>query len=436
MLKKNILFFLFLIIFLFLAYGLFYSYGFDYLNSMFLLIGTFVLSYLFFNKYFLKNKKIEIPVFFNEKKIINIIDVSLIFVFLFQILHYIYIGNIPIVKAILTSDYYYIAKIRQDIKLVTNVFINYGASFIIKALLPVLILTLFFIDKKRFWIYSIISIFYCLALMQKAYIVTLFIPLILKFLYLKKWKEFILISTIVFSGIVFLVLVTNPSLRPFSWGEQTLMTEKGERSNKVKYKSESADYIEFKKSLEKKNVVIEEEEIKDSTSNPVSEVFGAIYDRVFITTGKMVGNWFFYVPDSLPYLHGNGYRFATPFIGGKYHDYSREIYDKIYLKEASMGFTGTATTAFFMYDYANFGNFGLVLSGVYISLFLILLKRLFKDDNENMFALNGLSIIWLTSAAFSTTFFSGGWILTLILYVLLKPVLTVNKLNLDAEKNH
>ncbi len=397
--RNNSLFFLNIFILIFLTYGLLMSYGGSYLGQVFIYLAAFVGGYIvmsrFSNK---KNEKIPFSLI-DEYNFKRLIDILIFFVLIFQVIHYLSIGNIPVIKAMMTTDYYYITHIRQDIKGVNSVFINYTASFIIKSLIPVLLYILYDKDKKRFWILFALSVFYSLALMQKAYIVTIFIPLTLNFLLTKRWWRACFLTGVFMSGVVFLVLVTNPGLRPFNTPTNT--------------------------------------EVEQEKQNAAYEVSDALYDRVFITTGKMVGHWFYYVPDSLPYLHGSGYRFLAPVLAEPYHDYSREIYNKVYQKEAAMGFTGTATTAFFMYDYSNFGNWGLVLAGLFLAFFLLFIRWIFKDDPVNMFALNGLFIIWLSSAAITTTLFSGGWILTILLYLLFKPYFKSQKTNLQsAEENH
>jgi len=395
-LKANSLFLLVLFILLFLTYGLISTYGNTYTFQLLYFIIPFIVVYFGFNKFFLKRKIDLSKTFFTDNQLDFLLNFLILFVLAFQIIHFYFIGNIPFIKAILTSDYYYIAQIRQDIKLVESVLVNYGASLILKALLPMVMLVLYFRDKKRFWVFTIIAIFYALALMQKGYVATIFLPLILKLSFLKQWLHAFYLFVIVCLGIVFLVYITNPPIRPFGWNK----------------------------------CFVENEEVKAEVAE-VAEVgggvFDALFDRVFVTTGKMVGHWFNFIPDSLPFLNGQGYRFAIPFIGGVYHDYSREVYDKVYLKEAAMGFTGTATTAFFMYDYANFGKYGLVLSGLYLGIFLVLLKRFFSDDYINLFALNGLFIIWLSSASFTSTIFSGGWLFILLLYFIFKPFIKVDK---------
>jgi ABC-type transport system involved in multi-copper enzyme maturation permease subunit len=99
-----------------------------------------------------------------------------------------------------------------------------------------------------------------------------------------------------------------------------------------------------------------------------------------------------------------------------------------------MGFDGTATTAYFMYDYANFGNWGLAIAGIYLAVFLVFVNLLFKNDFNNMLSLNVLYLLWLSSAPFTSTLFSGGWVLMLLLYWLYKPLIHTFKPLLLAEK--
>jgi hypothetical protein len=303
----------------------------------------------------------------------------------------------------LSADYYRIAQIRQDIKKVDSSLINYSASFLLKAIIPFLLFLLYSFDKKRFWIYFLVSTFYALALMQKAFIVSILIPLIIHLLLSRKWWRALFFVGTFMLGIILLVLTTNPTLRPapFDCGTcENSAPEKDKQDNRI----------------------------------ASTKVADGLYHRVFITTGEMVGNWFFYVPDSIPYANGSGYRLGAKMLGKEYKDYSRLIYDKEYPLEAGMGFDGTATTAYFMYDYANFGNWGLAIAGIYLAVFLVFVNLLFKNDFNNMLSLNVLYLLWLSSAPFTSTLFSGGWVLMLLLYWLYKPLIHTFKPLLLAEK--
>jgi Na+/proline symporter len=77
----------------------------------------------------------------------------------------------------------------------------------------------------------------------------------------------------------------------------------------------------------------------------------------------------------------------------------------------------------------------LLIAAIYLAFFLILVKRLFKEDYLHLFALNGLFVLWLSSAAFSTTFFSGGWILVLFLYFIFQPFFKDLTTTKDAREN-
>ena len=387
-LKRNSLFFLNLLILFFLVYGLLQTYGTTYLGGIAVYGGSFVAAYYLADRFGFKQTGSRSFVAVPPRLMNPCLNVLIGFILIFQLLHYLCIVNVPLIKAMLHTDYYYIAQIRQDIKGVGSTLVNYTASFVIKSIIPVLLFLLFWYDRRRFWLTFLISAFYALALMQKAYIVTIVIPLIIGLLMERRWIKAGFFSGIALAGVVLLVLVTNPTLRPYPFGCGKCLSAAP---------------------------------VKETSGSASAEVTAALYERVFITTGEMVGNWFYYVPDSLPFLKDKGYRFAAGLSGGTYRDYSREIYDKIYRKEAAMGFTGTATTAFFMYDYSSFGNYGLLMAGIYLACFLVLIKRFFGADHRTMFALNGLFVIWLSSAAFTTTLLSGGWLLTLLLYLVFKP---------------
>lgn len=391
-LQTNSLFLMNLFVMGLLLYGLLMTYGSTYLGQISSYSITFIASYFVFKQFF-KTKKISLFDWnIGERKLRLLLDGIIVFTLVFQIIHYVLIGNIPVVKAMLSSDYYAIANIRQDIKQVSQFYISYPSSFLLKAIIPFTLFILYKIDKRRFYIYLVISIFYSIALMQKSFIVTALIPLVLHLLFQKKWFKASFYSGLFIGGIVFLVIVTNPLLRPapFDCGECL--------------KAGPAKDMEDKRSGS-------------------AQTSGVIYNRVFIVTGQIVGDWFRCIPDSIPYAYGAGYRLGAKMTGKPYIDYAREVYVQIRPKEAAMGFDGTATTAHFMYDYANFGNWGLVLSGFYTAIFLLFIQLFFKDDLGGMFALNGIYIIWLSSAPFTSTLFSGGWGIMLVLYLVFRPLI-------------
>jgi len=402
-LKSNSLFCINIAILVLLLWGLLQTYGAQYVPKIGIYVLVFAGVYLLIKQRFSKSdwqlKELKI----DRKWLVRSIDALILFTVLFQLLHYYMMGNVPVIKAMLSTDYYHITQIRQDIKKVDSSLINYGASFLLKAVIPFLLFLLYSFDKKRFWICFFVSAFYALALMQKALIVTVLMPLIIHLLLNRKWWRALFFVGTFMAGIVLLFITTNPTLRPAPFDCGTCENSAPEKD-------------------------------KNDKRVASTKVADGLYHRVFITTGEMVGNWFFYVPDSIPYANGSGYRLGAKLSGKEYKDYSRLIYDKVYHAEAEMGFDGTATTAHFMYDYANFGNWGLAIAGFYLAVFLVLVNLLFKDDFNNMLSLNVLYLLWLSSAPFTSTLFSGGWVLMLLLYWFYKPLIHTFKPLPLAEK--
>lgn len=388
-LKSHSLFYMNILMLLMLVYGLAVSYGGSYLGQLSIYVVTFIAAYFLLNKWTLRKagrRSIHIPEKIRKFGLYFLIA----FVAVFQVIHYYYIGNVPIIKAMMSTDYYHIAQIRQDIKSVNSSLVNYSSAFVVKSVIPVLLYLLYWRDKKLFWLFFLVAGFYALALMQKAFIVTALIPLVLGLLLERKWWRAGFYTGVAFGGIMLLFLVTNPILRPYPFHCDPCVNSAPEK------------------------------DLKNDDAAAV-QVSDALYKRIFVLGGEMVGNWFYYVPDSLPYLKGDGYRLVARAKGIPQRDYAREIYDKLYPVEASMGFTGTATTAYFMYDYANFGMAGLAVAAIYLALFLIIIKRFFRNDFRSMLTLNSIFLFWISCGAFTTVLFSGGWILTILLYWFYRP---------------
>ena len=67
-----------------------------------------------------------------------------------------------------------------------------------------------------------------------------------------------------------------------------------------------------------------------------------------ITPGEIVGDWFEIIPNQKPYLNGNGYGFYSRLSGGKFQDYTKELYPIIYRENHEKGLSGTVNVAHFM----------------------------------------------------------------------------------------
>ena len=144
-----------------------------------------------------------------------------------------------------------------------------------------------------------------------------------------------------------------------------------------------------------------------------------IINRRFIVPGKVVGLWFNNIPSKYPFLYGNGYSFIAKLRHVPLVEYSNDLYAELYPQYAADGLRGSVNTASFMYDYANFGVWGLLLSGAVMAFWLFLLQGVFPNM-KILFILNLFPILMLTSTSLLTLLFSGGWLLTVLLYLLFK----------------
>jgi hypothetical protein len=409
--KDDILVYSYFISLILVLFGLYHHSNFKYFPPIIIYILAFAGFYFLVKKIIGSSDRylsmFSIKTVFTKELLTKSLPFAVIFCILFMIAHLFYLGHIPLLTSYFSLDYYKIAFIRQSIVEVDLSMVKYISAFMLKAIVPFYLLLLLLRNKKLFFILLVPSVIYALALMQKSYIVGIFVPCIIYFIVNFDFKKLLFFIMLPLLGNYLLVFVTNPQLRATKSDIETYISQ-----NKQKYTVDT-------------NIVV-----RESLNDKLNVAGGALVERVFLTTGYVVGYWFDAVPEKLPYAKGCGYHFLAPIIGCdfKEYDYSRLIYDKTHIKEAAKGLKGTVTVACFMYDYANFGILGLVLSAIILALLMNFINRIFNNDFAWIIALNGLFILWLTSAALSTTLLSGGWGITILLYWVYKKLLE-NKLN-------
>ena len=407
------LYYLYIAVLILISNGVFVATGTKYLPLILLFFGVFTISYFllirFKNLFFIESIKNSIKKILNKHQKIGNYLIWTIFIFttLFIIFHQFYLGHIPALKAYFSLDYYGIAFIRQNINEHDSSIIKYISAFIIKGILPFLIL--FFYIKKRRWFYVIlfIGVFYAIALMQKSMIVTILFPLIVYTALIKKYLQSALYFILFMGGVYCLVYITNPILRA---------TEK-----EIEYELSLLDRACYEKMYGSSSSLGGNKDVIESFTNASSGIF----ERVFYTTGMVSTYWFENIPSKYPYAKWCGYHFLTPITNFNYEDYnySRIIYDEIYEANAERGLKGTVTVASFVYDYASFGYTGVGISGFILALLFVLIQKIFDSNYRWIICLNFLNIFWLSSAALSTQLLSGGWFIILILYLIFEEEL-------------
>ena len=303
---------------------------------------------------------------------------------LFIVAHFILLKGVPTISAWQSHNSFDIYGMRRSVTYDSPLLINYLKSFILKAVIPFLLILFYRKEKPLFFIpVFVICIFYCISLIAKSPVVTAVVPLLILSLMMKKYFQFILFSVIVFISLNFLVFVANPSLR----GGDTYLPKEIQAV---------------------------------PTQSEIGASVTALGNRTFFLPGKIVSDWFRVIPSQKPFLHGNGYHFIASLKGTKFRDYSTELYPVIFPQYAARGYAGSVNSASFMYDYANFGVVGLIYSAVLLSLIFVFINFLFAENNRMKFCINFFPILFLSSSSLFTLLFSGGWGLLILLFLLFR----------------
>ena len=377
--QKHIFFFVYLLVFGILLIGDTYSFGLKHTTLLLLFFAPYVLSYWFLSRYKLNLPK-KIPYCINNELLLVFLSGSAIALI---IVHLSIIG-FPAFEGLAMDKISELAQLRKEIGGRSSWIWNYLSSFTIKALLPFLLLSTFVLKKKKlYWIVFFVAFIYSISLMQKSHVLSIFIPVLIYCIFEKKWLYVLKHISTIGAVILLLVVITNPQLRG---GVNDLNPE-----------------------LNKK-------QIEDSKTTTIGS---SLIKRTMITPGEIVGDWFEIIPNQKPYLNGNGYGFYSRLSGGKFQDYTKELYPIIYRENHEKGLSGTVNVAHFMRPYSNFGKTGLVLSGAFTAVFIILLNLLFQEAKISVkIAINFFPLMLLSSGSLLTILFSGGWFLFIFLYFL------------------
>jgi len=314
----------------------------------------------------------------------------------FIVLHFAYLGQVPVFAGIRSDDYYDIMRIRQSVFYEASVPFRYLPNLLVKSVLPFLLLYYSVTGRRRlFWLTLVLGTFYGLSLLNKMFVVILFAPLILHLCFSGRLYTAARMMLIPLAALALLVFVQNPHIRPETWTPREKATASGKPLVVEGYVSRKQT---------------------ESASYPTLQFIETIYLRVFIVPGEVVTAWFSNIPEKLPFADGCGYRLVAAVRGCEFRFYPSLVHDIENPRLVKEGVHGTMTAAGFMEDYANFGAKGLVLSGVLLALVLTLIARLFAGNWRWALILNFIPISMMLELPLTTVMLTGGWALTLLLY--------------------
>jgi len=324
----------------------------------------------------------------------------------FIVLHFAYLGQVPVVTAILSNDYYDIMRIRQGVFFEAPALFRYPPNILLKSVLPFLMLYYCAAGRqKRFWVTVALATFYGLAMLNKMFVVILYAPLVLYLLFKRRFLVAGVIALIPVGALALLVFVQNPHIRPEFWTPRNLATASGKPL-----------VIEAPTVL----AALAAKKQAESPTYPAFKFMETIYLRIFVVPGQVVSVWFSNIPERLPFANGCGYRVVAALRGCEFQFYPALVHDVENPILVAEGIHGTMTAASFMEDYANFGVRGLVLGGALLALLLALIARLFGGNWRWALIFNLIPIAMMMELPLSTVLLTGGWASTLLLYHLFR----------------
>lgn len=412
--RTHTLIVLYSLVFFILMFGVYLTSSGEHLGNLALYYISFLVFYIGF--YLLRNKVKIIDRIINLKIFKTKINpfYLLIPVFAFILVHFILMGGSPTLKAMSLDTWQEVAKLRESLAENIHPIIGYGSSIILKAVLPFFLL--FFLIKENklwYWIVLIVGAFYVFSMMQKSFIIGFILP---SAVYAFAKRKFLIGGKHVFL-MVLVVIGLSKIANPNVAGKNPDLIADNSTDIGVADSSliDTAKTYVDTSSLTNFDVTVKE---ADKTPSKLSTLIQGIKRRIFVVPGKIVSGWFDHIPENKPFLNGDGYRIVAKMKGNPHRSYASELYPLMNPKYAAQGFKGTVNTASFMYDYANFGKWGLVLSSFILALIFLVIEALFRDDFVIKLSLNLYPLLFLTSTAITTLMFSGGWSFFILFYFL------------------
>ena len=339
----------------------------------------------------------------------------------FACAHLMRLGGVPVIQGMLEKDYYVVMLVRQFIfHDELHAVWKYGPNILVKSVFPFFVFFYLFRSRVLFAVALIVGGLYAVSLMNKLFVVLLVTPAIIHSLISLRWVAAASLSIVPVLGLAFLVQVQNPHLQ----SPEVVDIVDSIRAH-TSLGLDGARREALLRHFRTQKVEVEVD-VGHADAGGLSVVSDTVYRRVFLVPGEVMTAWFANVPARIPYAGGCGYRWLAPLLRCEYVAYSVVINNIEHPELASKGIRGTMTAASFVEDYANFGLLGLVVSGVILAAILTGIGRLFGEAWRANLALNAIPLILLLEIPLSTVILTGGWLITLSLYLLiLRPAVFV-----------
>ena len=307
-----------------------------------------------------------------------------------MLLHWTYLGEIPLWTALHEKNDLLIVNIRRTAGENLPLLLSYASHLMIKALVPMALILAWTGNRRLFVVLALTASLYAISLLAKSLVITLFVPLWVAFLLGAKWKQFFGLSAFFLLATFALSTAANPQkLRETS--DQDVAGAP----------------------------VPEDEGVREH--GLLGDAVLGIGKRIVLMPGWTVAAWFEHIPSDQPFVHGAAIRPLAALMHRPFVDLTENVYQLEYPEMAADHVPGTMGTASFMYGYANFGGWGLAGAGIITALMLLFAQSCFGSRWRWAVALSVFPLLALSGSALPTVLITHGWALTLLLYLLLRP---------------
>jgi hypothetical protein len=152
----------------------------------------------------------------------------------------------------------------------------------------------------------------------------------------------------------------------------------------------------------------------------------AIYIRLVLLPGEVMGQWFETIPEKQPYIGFCGYRVVALALGCEYIHSPRRVFEIVYADTyVKRGIIGNLNAPGFLMDYANLGLIGVMLSAGLLGLIIAVFSGIFAGKSAFLAVLVPYFAL-TTEAPISLILNSGGLgIATIILLLMRRQLMTV-----------
>jgi hypothetical protein len=266
--------------------------------------------------------------------------------------------------------------------------LNYGSLLLISAVLPFAIAVGFLRKLRLFpWLLGA-SMLYAVSLLPKSYVIVIVVPLAVLLAFDRAWTRLVALAALCLVLVLGLSWVATP---------QTLHAPPNEHVHELGASGDVARYGVLGNALLK------------------------VSRRVVLTPGWTLAAWFEHIPADIPWCEGAAVRPLALLLGEAYVDIPSRMYELEYPEHVARGIHGTVPSAAFMYDYANFAGWGLVLAGALAASTFVLLDRWVGLRGRWAVVFGAYPLMALAVTGFTTVLLSHGLLAVALLFTLYRP---------------